>query len=251
MKNQSSSQQLSVAALAVLASLSLHAADVSGQWRADIDAPNGQHRVIYTFQVDGSKLTGTAIDNSNGSRREGPLTEGVFTNDSLFFVTYYDADTGDRLRIEYSGKFGTNGIHFLAQVVDVTTLNFVAQRVGPAGAATASADISGAWSWTTPGSNGGPERTSTLTLAENQGKLSGKVSVPGPGGAAVESPISNGTLDGGKISFDVVREFNGNKFTNRFSGDVGADTITGQISFNRNGEAQTHDWAAKRLADQK
>jgi hypothetical protein len=251
MKIQSLSKLLSVAALAVLASLSLDAADVSGQWRADIETPNGLHKVLYTFHVDGSKLTGTAIDNVNGSRREGPLTEGTFTNDSVFFVTYYNADTGDVLRIEYSGTLGTNGIHFLAQVADVTTLDFFATRVEPASAVAAAADASGTWSWTTPGRNGGPERASTLSLAEDHGKLSGRVSVPGPDGASVESPISNGTADGDKISFDVVREVNGNKFTSSFSGDVGADKITGKISFNRNGELQTHDWEARRLTDQK
>lgn len=251
MKIQTISKQLSVAAFAVLASLSLYAADVSGQWRAEIETPNGLHKVLYTFQVAGSKLTGTAIDNVNGSRREGPLSEGKVTSDSVFFVTYYNADTGDVLRIEYSGKLGTNGIHFLAQVADVTTLDFVATRVESASAAPAAVDASGTWSWTTPGRNGGPERTSTLTLAADHGKLSGKISLPGRAGEVVESPISNGTLDGDKISFDVVREFNGNKYTSRFSGDVRADQITGKISFSRNGEVQTHDWVAKRLIDQK
>lgn len=233
-----------------MASLSLDAADVSGQWRADIETPNGLHKVLYTFQVDGSKLTGTAIDNANGKRHEGPLTEGRVTNDSLFFVTYYDSDTGDVLRIEYSGTLATNGIHFTAQVADVTTLDFFAERVAPVNAATVAADASGAWSWTTPGRNGGPGRTSTLTLAEDHGKLSGKVSVAGQDGAAVESPISSGTVDGDKISFDVVRELNGNKFTSSFSGEVGSDKITGQIRFNRNGEEQTREWVAKRLTGQ-
>jgi hypothetical protein len=251
MKIQTTFIQLSVAALAVLAVLSLRAADVSGQWRADIDTPNGLHQVLYTFQVDGSKLTGTAIDNANGKRREGPLTEGTFTNDSLFFVTYYNSDTGDVLRIEYSGQLGTNGIHFLAQVADVTTLDFVAKRSEPAGAATAASDASGAWTWTTPGGNGGPARVTTLTLAEDHGQLTGKLSLPAPDGAAVESPIANGKVDGDKISFDVVRKFNGNTFTSSYAGVVGAGKITGKMNFTRNGEAQTRDWVATRSTDPK
>jgi len=251
MKFQSIFKQLSLAAFVVFASVALHAAEVSGQWRADVETPNGLHKVLYTFHVDGSKLTGTAIDNVNGSRREGPLTEGTFTNDSVFFVTYYNADTGDVLRIEYSGTLGTNGIHFLAQVADVTTLDFVATRVELDSPVSAAADASGIWTWTTPGRNGGPERASTLILAEDHGKLSGKVSAPGRDGAAVESPISNGTLDGDKITFDVVREFNGNKFTSSYSGEVSADKITGKISFNRNGGPETHDWVARRSAGQR
>ena len=113
------------------------------------------------------------------------------------------------------------------------------------------ADISGSWTWTTPGRNGGADRTSTLTFTEDHGKLSGKVSAPGRDGAAVDTPISNGKVDGDKISFDVVREFNGNKFTSSYTGEVGADKITGKISFNRNGDVQTRDWQAKHSANQK
>lgn len=108
------------------------------------------------------------------------------------------------------------------------------------------ADISGTWTWSTPGRNGGPDRTSTLTLTEDHGKLTGKVSAPGRDGASVETPIANGKVDGGKISFDVVREFNGNKITTTYSGEVSTDKITGKTSFNRNGEAQSRDWVAKR-----
>ena len=113
------------------------------------------------------------------------------------------------------------------------------------------ADVSGAWTWSTPGRNGGPDRISTLTLTEDHGKLAGKVSAPGRDGAAVDSPISNGKVDGDKITFDIVREFNGRSITNSYSGDIVADKITGKSSFNRNGEVQTRDWQAKRSADQK
>jgi hypothetical protein len=109
------------------------------------------------------------------------------------------------------------------------------------------ADISGDWTWSTPGRSGGPDRTSKLTLAEDHGKLVGKVSAPGRDGTAADSPITNGKVDGAKISFDVVREFDGNKFTSRYSGEVGADKITGKISFDRNGNVQTSNWEAKRV----
>lgn len=236
------------AALIVLGvSLSLHAKSISGQWRADIETPNGLHKVLFTFQVDGAKLTGTALDNVNGRQRQGQLTEGTYTNGQIFFVTYHEADTGDTLRIEYHGTPGTNGIHFLAQVADVTTLDFVATPVELANAAIPAADFSGTWTWSTPGRNGGPDRTSTLTLTEDHGKLTGKVSAPGRDGASVDTPIANGKVDGGKISFDLVREINGNKITINYTGEVGADKITGKTSFNRNGEAQSRDWLAKRV----
>jgi hypothetical protein len=58
-------------------------------------------------------------------------------------------------------------------------------------------------------------------------------------------------LDGDKISFIVVRDFNGRSFTNSFSGTVAEDKITGKSETVRNGEPQSRDWQAKRAADTK
>jgi len=115
----------------------------------------------------------------------------------------------------------------------------------------AAADVAGEWTWTTPGRDGGAERKSTLTLKVDAGKLSGKVSSPGRDGAAVETDISDAKLDGDSIAFSVVREFNGNSFTRKFSGKVAGDTITGKSEFNRNGETQSRDWVAKRVTPAK
>ena len=110
-------------------------------------------------------------------------------------------------------------------------------------------DATGAWTWTSPGRNGGPERVSTLTLKVEDSKLTGKISVPGPGGQALENTISDGKVEGDKISFNLVRSYNGNSNTNKYSGSISADKITGKIeSVNRNGELQSRDWGAKRVA---
>jgi len=113
------------------------------------------------------------------------------------------------------------------------------------------ADVSGTWSWSTPGRNGGPERTSTLTVKADGDKLAGKVSAPGRDGATSDSPIVNGKLAGDKISFELVREFNGRSLTNSFAGTVTGDKIVGKIESTRNGEKQSHDWEAKRASETK
>ncbi len=110
------------------------------------------------------------------------------------------------------------------------------------------ADPAGTWTWTTPGRNGGPDRTNTLTLSTQDAKLTGKVSVPGRDGQAVETSITDGKVDGDNVSFALVREFNGNSVTNKYTGTVTADAITGTIEFNRNGEIQSRKWEAKRSA---
>ena len=113
------------------------------------------------------------------------------------------------------------------------------------------ADPSGTWSWTTPGRNGGPERKSTLTLKVDGDKVTGSVSAPGRGGQATDTPIADGKLKGDEVSFSVTREFNGNKFTAKYSGKLSGDTIKGKIETERDGNAQSRDWEAKRDTDKK
>jgi len=114
------------------------------------------------------------------------------------------------------------------------------------------ADPTGTWTWSTPGRNGGPERVSTLTLKADATTLTGKLSVPGRDGSPVETPIADGKIDGDNISFDLVRSYNGNSSTNKYSGAVTADKITGKVeSVNRDGQPQSRNWEAKRVTDAK
>ena len=108
------------------------------------------------------------------------------------------------------------------------------------------ADATGTWTWSTPGRNGGADRVSTLTLKVESSQLTGQVSSPGREGKSVDLPIVNGKVDGDKISFGVIRAFNGQSATNTYTGTVTADKITGKIDSVRNGEPQSHDWEAKR-----
>jgi len=118
-------------------------------------------------------------------------------------------------------------------------------------AAVQAADPSGTWTWSTPGRNGGPDRVTTLVLKIEGDKLAGKISVPGRDAQPVETTIASGKVDGDNISFDLVREFNGNSATNKYSGVVTADKITGKIESSRDGQTQSRDWEAKRSAETK
>ena len=108
------------------------------------------------------------------------------------------------------------------------------------------ADPAGTWTWSTPGRNGGPDRVSTLTLKVEDSSLTGKLSVPGRDGTPVETPVTDGKVDGDNINFTVIREYNGNSNTNIYSGTLTNDEIIGTIQFNRNGETQTRKWDAVR-----
>ena len=105
-------------------------------------------------------------------------------------------------------------------------------------------DPSGTYAWTVPGRNGGPDRTNTLVLKLEGDKLTGKLTSPGRNGENT-TDITDGKVTGADVSFCVVRSYNDNTFTNKYSGTFADGTIKGKMDFVRNGDAQTRDWEAK------
>src|ERR1044071_9156085 len=95
------------------------------------------------------------------------------------------------------------------------------------------ADPTGTWKWSFTGQNG-QTRETTLKLKMDGDKLSGTVS-----GRNGDTAIDNASLKGDEISFEVTREFNGNKFTSKYKGKIEGDTIKGKSEFQRNGETQS------------
>ena len=106
-------------------------------------------------------------------------------------------------------------------------------------------DPTGTYIWTMPGRNGGPDRTNTLVLKFEADKLTGKMSAPGRGGAATDTEIMDAKITGADISFCVVRSFNGNSMTNKYSGTLADGAIKGKVESERNGQPQSRDWEAK------
>ena len=115
----------------------------------------------------------------------------------------------------------------------------------PAQAQDKKVDPTGTYIWTVPGRNGGPDRTNTLALKLDGNKLTGNLTAPGRGGQTAATDISDGKITGADVSFCVVRSFNDNTVTNKYSGTLVDGTIKGKTEFERNGEAQSRDWEAK------
>jgi hypothetical protein len=107
-------------------------------------------------------------------------------------------------------------------------------------------DPTGTYIWTMPGRNGGPDRTNTLVLKLDGDKLTGKLMSPGRGGQTNNTEIAGSKITGANVSFSVVRSFNDNTFTNKYSGTFAGDSIKGKIEFERDGETQSRDWEAKK-----
>jgi hypothetical protein len=140
-----------------------------------------------------------------------------------------------------------------ASIVPLVTCAFLALFASQAQAQDKKADPAGTWTWSTPGRDGGEPRKSTLKLKVEGEKLTGTLTTPGRGQDAqpVDTEITEGKVKGDEISFSVVREFNGNKRTSKYTGKVTADTIKGKIESERQGETQTREWEAKREAAKK
>ena len=86
------------------------------------------------------------------------------------------------------------------------------------------ADVSGKWTYEQQG-RGGNSTTVTLNLKASGGSLTGTMSRPGRDGNAMETPISDGKVNGNDISFKTVQSFGGNEFTTEYKGSMNGDTI--------------------------
>ncbi len=102
------------------------------------------------------------------------------------------------------------------------------------------ADPTGTWKWSVE--RNGQTFETTLKLKQEGDKLTGTIS----GRQGNETKIEDGKVEGDKISFQVTRMFNDNKFVQKFQGTVEGDTIKGKVEFERNGETMSRDWEAKK-----
>ena len=100
-------------------------------------------------------------------------------------------------------------------------------------------DPTGTWVWTM--NFGGNSMERVLTLAVEDTVLTGTIN--GPNG---DADISNGVYRDGKVSFDVVRSFNGNEFTISYVATIEGDALRGESRANFNGEERTFEWEASR-----
>jgi len=109
-----------------------------------------------------------------------------------------------------------------------------------AGAEDKKADPNGTWKWSFTGQNG-QSRETTLKLKLEGDKLTGTIT--GRGG---DTAIEEAKIKGEDISFQVTREFNGNKVVTKYNGKIAGDTIKGKSESQRDGQPQSRDWEAKR-----
>jgi hypothetical protein len=114
--------------------------------------------------------------------------------------------------------------------------------VGLSGAARADdkPNPTGTWKWTVKFND--QEREFTLKLKLDGDKLTGTMT----GRDGKDTPIEDATFKDGEVKFNVTRERDGQKFTIKYAGKIEGDTLKGKTEFERDGQAQSRDWEAKR-----
>jgi hypothetical protein len=100
--------------------------------------------------------------------------------------------------------------------------------------------LTGTWSLSSETGRG--TQTQTLTLTQDGMKLTGTITFGGGrrgggggGGAPPPVDISDGKVDGKSFSFTMTIDFNGNTFTQQYSGTVDGNAMTGEIAGGRGG----------------
>lgn len=100
------------------------------------------------------------------------------------------------------------------------------------------ADVTGTWKAEVPG-RGGNMATNTFVLKQEGAKLTGTLD----GGRGNPAEITDGKVDGDKVTFTVVRNFNGNEIKQNFKGTVSGS----EIKFTREGgQGQPVEFVAKK-----
>ena len=119
-------QLIFVAALLVVVTLPLRAADVTGKWTATFNTEIGEQIYTYDFVVKGTVLTGTAKGNMTG---ESKISDGKVEGDKISFVENVDFQ-GMPLKIAYTGQMtSADEIKMTRNVADLAMETLVAKRV--------------------------------------------------------------------------------------------------------------------------
>ena len=141
----------------------------------------------------------------------------------------------------YTSTAGTNMQNLIKTIVQITAGLALALALS-ARAEDKKLDLTGNWKSSYTNQNG-QVRESVFKLKAEGEKLTGTVS-----GRQNDTAIEQGKIKGEEVSFQVTREYNGNKMVFKYTGKVSGDTIKGKFESERDGQPQKRDWEAKREA---
>jgi hypothetical protein len=202
----------------------------AGTWHWTFTMPDGTQvePKLKLKEVDG-KPTGTS---SFRAGTETPVTNLTVQGDTLAFDVIRER-AGQRIVTHYSGQLSGQTIQGKIQSNwsgEPQTYPWEAERY---------AGVEGTWKWTND--FGRFRGESRLKLKQDGHKLTGKLTA-----FRREQDIHGGRFENDEVSFHTETEYEGEKYTNRFSGKLVGETIEGQVELNVLGRLRTNDWTAHR-----
>ena len=84
------------------------ASDISGNWKATAEGPNGNMERTFTFKVDGNKVTGETTSSLLG---KSTITDGKIEGDTVTFTITAKLQDNE-MKLTYKGKITDNEIVF-------------------------------------------------------------------------------------------------------------------------------------------
>lgn len=115
----------------------------------------------------------------------------------------------------------------------------------PAADAPKTSPLDGLWRWNFTNADSGVIQPTLRVKTEDDGKITGISRFR----SGTSTPVTNLTFQGDQLSFEVVRERNGEKTVTRYHGTFKGDKITGQVVASTAGAEQSRDWNAFRFSD--
>jgi hypothetical protein len=116
------------AILTLVLTASLWAIDIRGNWIAEMPGTQGTVETVFSFKVDGTKLTGTVSD----PQGETALSNGKIDGDKISFVVIRSSGKNET-KLVYRGTVFLNEIKFTLKIQGGTgqPQEFVARREFP------------------------------------------------------------------------------------------------------------------------
>lgn len=112
--------------LVAVMAISASAADISGNWKASIETPNGTFERTFVFKVDGAKLTGESSSEMMG---KSEIIDGKIDGDNISFqikMNFQDRET----IAKYTGKIKGDVIELAVEIEGFDRkMEYTAKRV--------------------------------------------------------------------------------------------------------------------------
>ena len=111
--------------MTILLAFSALAADVTGEWKATAEGPNGTMTRTFNLKAEGTKLIGETTSSLLG---KSTITEGKVDGDTLSFVIDVNIQ-GEAMKLTYKGKVvSKDQINFTVEAGG-QTIEWAAKRV--------------------------------------------------------------------------------------------------------------------------